>query len=381
LGINVIYLMPTYPVGVLKAINSTYCVKDYKSVNAEFGTLGDLRALVDEIHHKNMAVILDWVANHTSWDNVWIKNKSWYRQDSLGNIISPPYGWNDVAQLNFNNSDMRLTMIKAMKYWVFTANIDGYRCDFADGPPVDFWKQAIDTLRNISTHKLLMLAEGQHSANFSAGFDYNFGFKFFTKLKTVYSKNRSVHLIDSLNAEEYSGASGGQQIVRYLTNHDVNSSDGTPLDLFGGVKGSMAAFIVVAYMNSVPMVYNGQEVGTPSRITFPFTSSKIDWTINPDITSEYKKVLAFRNSSAAIRQGKLTSYSSDDVCAFTKKLDNEEVLVISNLRNKRVSYQLQSVLKHTSWKQAFTGSSITLGKQVSLEPFSYLVMISENKDR
>src|SRR4051812_5723181 len=190
LGANVVYLMPIYPVGIVKTSNSPYCVRDYKAINSEFGTLQDLRDIVNGAHRRNMAVILDWVPNHTSFDNAWTSNKSWYLQDSSGNIISPPgRGWNDVAQLNFKNPDMRLAMISAMKYWVYTANIDGFRCDFADGPPVDFWKQAIDSLRNISSHKLLLLAEGTRSSNFEVGFDYSFGFRFFEKLKNIYQKN------------------------------------------------------------------------------------------------------------------------------------------------------------------------------------------------
>ncbi len=374
LGVNVVYLMPIYPVGVVKTSNSPYCVKDYRAINSEFGTLKDLRAITDGAHRRKMAVILDWVPNHTSFDNAWTSNKSWYLQDSADNIISPPgTGWSDVAQLNYSNSDMRLAMISAMKYWVLTANIDGFRCDFADGPPIDFWKQAIDTLRNIPKHKLLMMAEGARSANFEAGFDYNFGFRFFENLKRIYGHNHPVLSIDSLNITDYKGASDGQRIIRYITNHDVNSSDGTPLELFGGEKGSIAAFIVAAYMKSIPMIYDGQEVGTPYRLVFPFTSKRIDWTINPGISAEYKKVIAFRNSSNAIRRGDLTSFSTDDVCAFTKTSGKEEVLVISNLRNKSINYALPSTLQNTTWKDAMKGGTVALSASIKLLPYSYFV--------
>ncbi len=375
LGANVVYLMPVYPVAILKTSNSPYSVRDYKAVNEEFGSLQDLRNLVEEAHSKNMAVILDWVPNHTAFDNPWTGNKSWYLQDSAGNIISPPgTGWNDVAQLNFKNADMRQAMINAMKYWVYTVNIDGFRCDYSDGPPVDFWEQAIDTLRNISTHKLLLMAEGARSENFAVGFDYNFGFRFFENLKKIYEHNHSVLSIDSLNVTDYKGASDRQRLIRYITNHDVNGSDGTPLDLFGGEKGSMAAFVVVAYMKSVPMIYSGQEVGTPYRLVFPFTSKKIDWTINPGITAEYKKVILFRNSSNAIRRGDLTSYSTDDVCAFTKKSGKEEVLVISNLRNKNINYTFPSVVANSNWIDAMKGGVVNLSDKVTLAPYSYLVL-------
>ena len=375
LGVNVIYLMPIYPVGQINSSNSPYCVKDYKAVNPEFGTLDDLRAIVNGAHNRNMAVILDWVPNHTSYDNPWTKNKSWYLQDSSGNISSPPgTGWNDVAQLNYNNADMRLAMINAMKYWIYTADIDGFRCDYADGPPVDFWQQAIDSLRHISTHKLLMMAEGARSANYTAGFDYNFGFRFFENLKEIYSHDRSVISIDSLNIRDYKDAADGQRIIRYITNHDVNGSDGTPLELFGGEKGSLAAFVIVAYMKSVPMIYNGQEVGTPYRLTFPFTSKKIDWTIHPDITSQYKKIISFRNSSDAIRRGNLTSYSNDDICAFTKQQNNEKVLVIVNVRNNTINYILPAALANSSWHDAMKGGKITLSRSINLEPYTYLVL-------
>lgn len=375
LGINVVYLMPIYPIGIAKTSNSPYCIRDYKAINKEFGGLDDLRALVASAHQKNMAVILDWVANHTSFDHPWTKDKTWYLQDSTGNIVSPPgTGWNDVAQLNFKNAAMRKEMISAMKYWVLASNIDGFRCDYADGPPYDFWKQAIDTLRHIPRHKLLFLAEGKRSDHYAAGFDFNFGFEFFENLKDIYKKNKSVRSIDSLNTTDYKSASSGQQIVRYTTNHDVNGSDGTPLELFGAEKGSMAAFVVVAYMKSVPMIYNGQEVGTPYRLVFPFTSKKINWTIHPEITASYKKVIAFRNSSKAIRAGRLSTYSSDDVCVFSKESGDEKVMVFSNLRDKEVQYTISSRLVNTKWKDAFTAAPTQLKTVITLAPYSWMVL-------
>jgi glycosidase len=374
LGVNVLYLMPIYPVGTVKSVNSPYCVKDYKTINSEFGTLADLRTLVDGAHSRNMSVILDWVANHTAWDNSWITaHKSWYAQDVSGNIVSPP-GFADVAQLNFSNDIMRLAMIADMKYWVYTANIDGFRCDFADNPPVAFWQQAIDTLRNISTHSLLLLAEGSRSANYTAGFDYNFGFSFYGNLKNIYSHHASAQAIDNLNTTEYSGATNGQQVVRYITNHDVNSSDGTPLNLFGGKSGSLAAFTVVAFMKGVPMIYNGQEAGMTTPITFPFTTVKIDWTTGQDVTAAYKKIIAFRNKSNAIRQGDLTSFSNTDVCAFMKIKDTEKVLVIANLRNSSVTYTLPAAVANTTWKDALNSGTVTLTNQVILQPYKYMVM-------
>jgi glycosidase len=373
LGVNVIYLMPIFPVGVLKSVNSPYCIKDYKAINTDFGTLTDLRMLIDGAHSRGMTVILDWVANHTSWDHAWMSNTSWYVKDTTGNIVNP-HGWKDVAQLNFANTDMRNAMIKAMKYWILAANADGYRCDYSDGPPADFWKQAIDTLRNLKTHKLLLLAEGTRSDNFALGFDYAFGFRFFDQMKTVFSADQPTTNLDNINTTEYAGANETNRVVRYITNHDVNGSDGTPLELFGGNSGSMAAFVVAAYMNSVPMIYNGQEVGTPYRLKFPFTGNVINWSLNPGMVAEYKKIIEFRNSSTAIRRGTLTSYSNADVCAFTKISGTQTVFVLSNLRNNSNIFALPSLLSNSTWSDVFTGNPVALTTQLTLAPYSYVVL-------
>jgi glycosidase len=378
LGVNVVYLMPIYPVGTLKSVNSPYCIRSFDSVGTEFGTLTDLRNLVDGAHSRGMAVILDFVVNQTSWDHPWItQHPDWYLRDGNGNIEQLG-SYTDVAALNFASTAMRSALVTSMRGWIFRANVDGFRCDFADNPPIDFWDSTISNLRGITTHKLLMLAEGTRSANYGAGFDYNYGMQFyFTTLKDIFGGS-PVTEIDNSNTVEYSGASGTNQIARYLTNHDVDGSDGSPVTLFGGKAGNLAAFVVIAYMKGVPFIYNGTEVAFPTAITFPFTSVVIDWTLNPDQVTAYTNILSFRNSSNAIRRGTLVSYDNNDVAAFTKTAGSETVAVLSNLRNSTIAYSLPAALQNTTWTNAFTGAAITLGTTLSLTAYQYMVLTNQN---
>ena len=354
-------------------------MKDYTSVGSEFGTLDDLRALVSGAHDRNIAVILDFVANHTSWDHSWITaHPSWYVHN--GSTIVSPSGFSDVAQLDFSNQDMRDALISAMRYWVFAANCDGFRFDYAAGPPVDFWKQAITSLRSISTHTLIMFAESvtvSTSGNLfsAAGFDCTFGFNFYDTMYSIYKSGANVTGIDTRNTDEYTGASSSQRVVRFLNNHDKNSP---PITYFGGKTGSMAAFVVIAYMHGVPFIYNGQEVGSTQSLAFPFTSAVIDWTTSPDVTAEYKKVLTFRNSSTAVRRGTLVSYTTSDVCAFTKASGTEKVFVVSNLRNSSVSYSVDASLVGTTWNDAFgVDAPTTLAATLLLNPYEYRVLTNQ----
>jgi glycosidase len=378
-GTNVLYLMPIYPVGTdSKSVNSPYAVKDYRAVNPEFGSLADLRTLVDAAHARGMAVMLDWVANHTSWDNAWITaHPDWYKANSSGNIAAVSNNgttYNDVAQLDFNNAYLRAEMISAIKSWVFTANVDGFRFDYADFQPNDFWKQTIDTLRNVKTHKLLLLAEATRSANFASGFDYNFGFNFYGGIRSVYIDNAPATTFDALNASEYVGATGTQQVVRFTTNHDVNSSDGTPAALFGGKAGAMSAFVVAALYKGVPMIYNGQEAGMVARTPFPFTSVKVQWGANPDVKRAYQQLMAARAASPALRAGTPTAYSTANVCAFIKTAGAEQAFVLANVRNSVQTFTVPAALANTTWTNALQGGSYTVGTTISLPAYGYLVL-------
>ncbi|MGZ3820053.1 MAG: alpha-amylase family glycosyl hydrolase [Mucilaginibacter sp.] len=374
LGVNVIWLMPTYPVGILKGVGSPYSVKDYEGVNANFGTLDDLRSLVAQAHSLGMAVILDWEGNDTSWDNAWItQHPSWYLQDGSGNIIMPPgTNYADVAALNFSNTDMRIAMIRAMKYWIFTANIDGYRCDFADNIPNDFWVQALDTLKTVNTHNLIYLAEGTKGPEISAGFQMNYAFSYYSTIKSVYAGGSAGDLFTANSSESGSLPSPGIKL-RYITNHDDASSDGSTLTEYQGKQGALCAFVIASYMGGVPLIYSSQEVGYPNPINF-FNTVPVDYTANPDMVAAYKKILAFRKAHEAVKTGTLIAYSNADVVAFEKKSGTDDILVLANVRNNAITFPVPASLQSTTWTDGMTGATITLSTQITLQPYNYLIL-------
>jgi glycosidase len=375
LGVNVIWLMPVHPIGEINSVNSPYCVKDYEDINPEYGDLEDLQDLVREAHNRGMAVILDWVANHTSWDNQWIQNKSWYTQDAEGNIIHPAgTDWQDVADLNYSNAEMRLEMIEAMKYWIFKANIDGYRCDAADFVPYSFWSQAIDALQNIPGRNIILLAEGARIDHFNAGFQMNFGWDFYNKNISVFQNGQLATGFYQTHQNEYNNIPDGLHRLRFTSNHDKCAWEDTPLVLFGGKEASIAAFVITAYMGGVPLVYNGQEVGCSIKLPF-FSNSEIDWSLNPDIFYEYKRILGIRNSNIALREGALEEFSSDDIVAFIRRFGDNEVLVLVNTRSETKTFELPASIQNTTWQNVINGISATLSDTINLDAFEYIVFI------
>ncbi|MBT1711467.1 starch-binding protein [Fulvivirgaceae bacterium PWU5] len=381
LGTNVIYLMPIYPHGTdARSSQSPYCIKDFKAVASEYGSLTDLRTLVDGAHARGMAVMLDFVVNQTSWDHPWItQHPDWYVR--VNGVIQQLAEFTDVAALDMNNTALRAAMIDAMRYWILAANIDGYRCDFANNAPLSFWTAVINNLRGITSHKLLMFAEGDRLENFQAGFDLNFGDKWFYDALEDVAKGGSVSLFQSVTNTEYTYAGATQQVVRYTANHDTETrTDGfLPFQLFQNHAGVVVNFLVSAYMRGVPFLTSGQEVDFNQAIPWPYTTVKINWSANPTAAADFTKILTFRTNSTAIRRGTLTNYSNNDVCAFTKISGSDKVVVMANLRNNSTSFVIPAALAG-SYVDAYTGAAVTLtaGATQSLSNFQYRVLTNAN---
>ncbi|MDR0973472.1 MAG: alpha-glucosidase C-terminal domain-containing protein [Prevotellaceae bacterium] len=370
LGVNVIWLMPVYELGRKNAVGSPYCVRNYFQLNADYGTLDDLKSLVNQAHAKGIRVILDWVANHTAWDNEWINNKSWYTQDAAGNIISPAgMGWGDVADLNYDNVDMRAAMLDAMKFWITETDVDGYRCDYADGVPHDFWRTAIAELKTLKGDELLMLAEGSEYSLFTDGFDIVWGWEFATRLQSLFAGSGSVASLYKANADEYNGVLGGKQRLRYSTNHDV-ASGASPLQMYDGTRGAMAAFVIATTISGVPLIYSSQEIGYPQALSF-FGYHAVNWNSNADYLQEYKRVMQVYRSSVALQKGSLRTYEKGNVACYYRSHGNEGVLVVVNTSDETVDLRTPIEFAGIEATDLLNNTAITLPANMSLEAYRY----------
>ena len=362
LGVNIMWVMPIYPIGIEKGKNSPYCISDYKAIAPEFGTIDDFKNLAKVCHEHDMGIILDWVANHTAWDHPWLKaHPEWYTRDEKADtIICPqPWNWEDVADLNYDNKDMREAMIDAMKFWIVEVGIDGFRCDVADGVPADFWKDAIGQLREAaSPRKIVMLAEGKNVDNFTVGgFDMNYGWDYKDEIVKVWNGAPASDLIKSDSAE-YAQLPASKVKLRFTTNHD-HATETEPCVQFTDDRGAMAAYVASIFPHGGALIYGSQEVGYPEPINF-FKYVPVDWTAKPEIYKEYKELIGLYNEHPALRKGKMTAYPDNDVLVFEKSDSNERFLILVNVRNEAKKVNIPD-----DWKK--------LGDTVTLKPFEYRI--------
>ena len=377
LGVNMMWVMPIYPIGIEKGKNSPYCISDYKAIAPEFGTLDDFKRLVRVCHEHGMGLILDWVANHTAWDHPWVKeHPDWYTHDAeTDTIIHPrPWDWLDVADLNYDNKEMRAAMIAAMKYWIADVGIDGFRCDVADGVPADFWKQAIDTLRQAAgDRQILMLAEGKNVDNFTVGgFDMNYAWDFKDQMLKVFDENESVSTLFDTDKAEYDSIPEGKVKLRFTTNHDESTKQ-TPPVLFHSQRGSMAAYVATTFLHGGALIYGSQEVGYPEPINF-FQYVPVDWSANPQIYKEYQRLIGIYNKNPEIRRGKVIPFMYNEVLAVERKLNNDSLLVLVNLRDSAVKIPSPEFWRNKEAVDLRANFVFALRDSVQLAPFAYYIL-------
>ena len=376
LGVNVMWVMPIYPIGIEKGKNSPYCISDYKAIAPEFGTIDDFKHLAQVCHEHGMGIILDWVANHTAWDHPWVKeHPDWYtRDEKVDTIICPqPWNWEDVADLNYDNKDMREAMIDAMKFWIVEVGIDGFRCDVADGVPADFWKDAIEQLRAAAgERKIVMLAEGKNEDNFTVGgFDMNYGWDYKDEIVKVWKGAPASDLIKADSAE-YANLPAGKVKLRFTTNHD-HSTEATPCVEFTNERGAMAAYVASIFPHGGALIYGSQEVSYPEPINF-FKYVAVDWTANSAIYQEYKELIELYDEHPALRKGKMRAWSDDDVLIFEKTDAEESFLIIVNVRNESKAVRIPESWVGRETKDEVTDNDFKLESTLTLEPFQYLIL-------
>ncbi len=370
LGIDIIWLMPIHPRGVLGRIGtlgSPYAPRDYHAVNSDFGTMADLKSFVTAAHQRGMQVWLDWVANHTAKDNVWITE----HRDYYNSTLTSPNGYGDVYQLDYSKEATQLAMIEAMTYWIDQADIDGYRCDYISSTtiPTSFWTRAISALKNYKPGKTITIMGEGDMANsvqrlLGCGWDYDYAWNFQSSL--VNNKNNPSgvltqcrNLVSDLRFIDLSR-------MVYLTNHDQNYNS----SMNSQYGNNVYAFTVLTFtLYGMPMLYNGQETGyLLSRKLDYFNRTPINWnTVDSKMQSTVKALTALKHSCDALidnadraSEVEFLATGNNNVIAYQRSHKAQKCLVVLNLGSSTVN-TIVSGLEAGGWKLAIDVENISAG--------------------
>lgn len=381
MGVDILWLMPVNPIGEKNrkgSLGSYYSVRDYKGINPEFGNLDDFKQLVSMAHNEGMKVIIDWVANHSSWDNPWItEHPEWYTRDSLGNMVSP-FDWSDVADLNYDNPELRTAMIDAMVYWVREADIDGFRCDVAGMVPVDFWEAARAELDKVKP--VFMLAEAEEPQHHIRAFDMSYAWELHHIMNSIAKGEKNANALEAYFHKHDTLYPADAYRMLFTSNHDENSWNGTEFERMGA--GSVCMAVLTATLPGMPLVYSGQESAFNRRLRF-FDKDTIDWQ-DYRLEPFYQKLFTLKHSYQPLWNGtwggkaeRIHTSADSLVYAFVREKEGDRVFVVANLTGAVTDCRLKGDAFAGNYKEWFTEEEIILKKGASLrlKPWEYKVFV------
>jgi len=383
MGVDILWFMPIYPISEKNrkgSLGSYYAVSDYAKINPEHGSAKEFKWMVEKIHAMDMHIILDFVPNHTGWDSDWIaKNPDWFTQDKDGNVIDPidpgtgkSWGWTDVADLNYDNKEMRAEMIRDMNYWVNDMDIDGFRMDVAHNVPQDFWDEASTVLQK--TKNIFMLAESEvESHRNSEAFHTTYGWSFHHLLNEIGKGEKKASEIEKWITEDAKKFNHGFH-MHFTSNHDENTWAGTVFDRMGDAHKPLA--VLCATIQGMPLLYGGQEEPLKHRLKF---FEKDDIAFKDFAYGKfYRKLFDLKHKNKALWNGEYGDTNpkfyelDEDVVAFEREKDGDRVFAIINLSKEEKSLPFPV---HFTGKEIFSdmGAHLHNGDKVDLPAYGFKV--------
>lgn len=338
LGVNILWLMPIHPIGQEKkkgTIGSPYAVRDYYAINPDYGTADDFKRLVREAHRRDMKVIIDVVANHTSWDSVMMKTPEFYVHDATGKVTYP-HDWSDVAELNYDNPALRRYMTDMLKFWLRDFDLDGFRCDVAGEVPTDFWEAAREELEKVKPD-IVMLAESDKPELLTRAFDFDYAWPLHGTLTDVLQGRKDARALRAVWGSDAAKYPRGALRMRFSDNHDERRA----IARFGE-PAALAASALMLTLDGVPMLYNGMEVGDTAESGDPalFERLMIFWPIarrRPEFPRFYRQMIALRKEHAALRGSETVWLRNSDesrIVTYARRDAGEEIVVAINFSSQ-----------------------------------------------
>lgn len=371
MGVDILWLMPIHPIGEVNrkgGLGSPYSVRDYRAVNPDLGTEADLRAFVNEAHRLGMKVILDWVANHSAWDNpLTTSHPDWYAKTPEGAMM-PPLGtdWSDVVAFDYSHPGLREYMTGSLAYWVREFGIDGYRADVAGYVPTDFWETAraeLDAIRPV-----FMLAEWEQRDLHRRAFDATYAWTWKDAMKRT-ARDGGAGAIRGYYAEQANTWPRAAYRMVYTDNHDQNAWDGVAAEIYGD---AYPAAIALAFTGSgMPLIHNGQEADLAHKLAF-FDKDEIVWK-EGEHAGLFRRLVALKTGKRALWNGEhgaamveVPTDATEHVYAFTRGAAGERVFAVFNLSPEPREVSFALARHHGAYRDALTDAPMTFATETTL---------------
>lgn len=367
LGVGGIWFNPIHP----SHSAHKYDVDDYLKVDPTLGTLEDFKQLLNEAHKRDIKIVVDFVFNHCSYNNVLfqdvVKNgkKSKYYDWFFVDGDKPEYKkrnyltFADVAsmpKLNTNNPEVLDYFKKVVLYWA-DLGVDGFRLDVAFEVSYYFWHELKNTLLSKYPDSYFIGEDWMNSYkrldNYQWDSVMNYPFRFSLLKYFDDDKKDSKWIGDRLNAlyVRYPDPFN-HKMLNLLDSHDTPRWYNT---VHFDIDKYLVSYAMLICYPGVPEIYYGNEIFMKGEQD-PLNRLGMEWD-SPLFKSEqheiFKKILKLHDYEC-VKYGE-SRFGEKDGVAFIKRYNEKECLTLYFVKTDKpikVKYE-NIVLSHSYLGEEF----------------------------
>ena len=330
-----------------------YWIEDFEAMEPHFGSVADLKHLVDEAHKRGIKVLLDVVYNHSGYNSKYSERKTsdgvpWMRS-AEGNCEVDPIKCRVGGLPDFKTElpEVREYLLHANINLAKQTGVDGFRLDTYKHVETDFWLEHRKRTRAEISPDFFLLAEywGGTASSLDPFFardevDSGFDFSFKGSCESFANGRGRAIAFGSYLGKRHS-IRKGYQVAHYLSTHDEPMA----LANLGGDKAKFRLCVAVQMTSiGIPVIYYGEEVGRGGS-EWPTNRNDMPWgdrDIYPghgvardeSLRDFYKSLLRMRQQHPALTRGSYTLLSApqDKLVAYQRSdLDSgDKVIVVAN---------------------------------------------------
>ncbi|MDE0011172.1 MAG: alpha-amylase family glycosyl hydrolase [Candidatus Poribacteria bacterium] len=363
LGCNAIWLSPLFA----SPTHHGYDATDYYTVEPRFGTNAELIELIDKAHQRDIRVILDFVANH--WSNHHptfqaaqrerdSEYRAWYTWQRWPDEYTSFFGVKGMPQLNLKHKPMSDYLLDCAQHWL-RKGVDGYRLDYAPGPPHTFWADFRQACKAVNPDAFLFGEVVSHSeviASYMPHFDGCLDFLLADALRRTFVLETSTLLeFEAFLGAHESYFSLDFSLPAFLDNHDMTRI--LYLAREDKAKVRLAALMLFT-LSAPPIIYNGTEVGVSQRNPlgrFEEARLPMPWGGEADreLLAYFQRLGKLRRQFSVISSGKREVVHLDvqkGTYAYVQTSESRTVLIALNIskRSQTIDILMSSLLGRDS---------------------------------
>jgi glycosidase len=284
-------------------------------------------------------------------------------------MVSPNSESNDVAQIDYNQHELRKYMIAMMKFWVQETGIDGFLCRSAELIPTDFWDVARNELDKIKP--VLMISDSRLPEHHIKAFDLTCSWNMDNAIANIIGGTNPASIInDSLNAE-FQQFPNGSMHLRFNIKHDTTIEDAPTIEK-SSPQTERAIETLIFTLPGVPLIYSSDVSGNNKKIEL--------------FNKLYKDLMKLRRNHPALQWGEYRAVQNSDsshIFSFIRFSGKDSVITVLNFAHEKKDAEIQmSTGTSLLWKDQFSGVSVKVENsrlRLAILPLDFLILVPSSE--